>query len=123
MWAAPEPVPPQVPATVPAPPRERLLAVWLKVPRFTDVPEAIERLLKLVNAEPPMFCVEPPLNKIVLEPGVNVPLFDQLPLILSVCAPDKVNGALLFMVTFPFIVRVAPSVQVFVPVFVIIRLL
>lgn len=56
-------------------------------------------------------------------PAVNVPLFDQLPLTSIVCVPAKVNGADALIVKFPFTVLVAAVFHVFIPVFVIIRLL
>ncbi len=64
-----------------------------------------------------------PLKLIVEVPAVKVPLLDQLPFTLTVNVPDKVKGAEVFTVTLLFTVADPPSVQVFVPVLVIVRLL
>lgn len=74
----------------------------------------IVRLLKVVAEAPPMLCAADPVNAMVLAPAVNVPLFDQSPLRLMVCAPESVRGAPLLIVRLPLTVRVAPRVHVLV---------
>ncbi len=64
-----------------------------------------------------------PVNVIVEVPAVNVPLLLQLPPIFKFSVPDKTTGARAFTVIVPVTVLVATSVHVFVPAFVIVRLL
>src|SRR6185436_11447588 len=93
------------------------------VSRVTPAMLLIVRLKNEVALLPPMVSEEVPLKLIVSVPLVYVPLFDQLRLTFTVCAPDINNGALGLIVTLPFTVRAPASVHVLFPVFVMVRLL